>query len=134
MVFEDGCRIGTQNSYENEKAKETTLVCNLQDSSLLHCWDNFVPPGRVIEQQLWISTKSDSDTRELQNVEIQLRHINDLTRSHENISMNLREAHHPIEDPDKPTCLKYLLNKNKVPKEKTEATRNKSSFEQSRLA
>ncbi|XP_049395563.1 receptor-like protein Cf-9 homolog [Solanum stenotomum] len=39
MVFEDGCKIGTQNSYENEKAQEKTLVCNLQHSSLLHCWD-----------------------------------------------------------------------------------------------
>ncbi|KAG5628846.1 hypothetical protein H5410_000563 [Solanum commersonii] len=39
MVFEDGCRIGTQNSYENEKAQEKTLVCNIQDSSPLHCWD-----------------------------------------------------------------------------------------------
>ncbi|WMV07098.1 hypothetical protein MTR67_000483 [Solanum verrucosum] len=39
MVFEDGCRLRTQNSYENEKAQEKTLVCNLQDSSPLHCWD-----------------------------------------------------------------------------------------------
>ncbi|WMV07071.1 hypothetical protein MTR67_000503 [Solanum verrucosum] len=84
--------------------------------------------------KLRISTKSDSDTRYIQKVEMQLRHINDLTGSHENISTNLREAHHPIEYPDKPTCLKNLLNKNKVPKEKSEATRNKSSVEQSRLA
>lgn len=67
-------------------------------------------------------------------MEMQLRHINNLTGSHENILMNLREAHHLIEDLDKSTCLKNSLNKNQVPKEKTEATKNKSSFEQSRLA
>ncbi|KAG5568139.1 hypothetical protein H5410_064846 [Solanum commersonii] len=39
MVFKDGCRIGTYNCYENEKAQEKTLVCNLQDSSPLLCWD-----------------------------------------------------------------------------------------------
>ncbi|KAG5628600.1 hypothetical protein H5410_000317 [Solanum commersonii] len=36
----DGCEIGTQNDYENEKAQEKILVCSdLQDSSLLSYWD-----------------------------------------------------------------------------------------------
>uniref|UniRef100_A0A3Q7E7J8 Leucine-rich repeat-containing N-terminal plant-type domain-containing protein n=1 Tax=Solanum lycopersicum TaxID=4081 RepID=A0A3Q7E7J8_SOLLC len=38
MVFEVGCEIGTQNYYENEKARGKILVCNnLQNSSLQSC-------------------------------------------------------------------------------------------------
>ncbi|KAG5628878.1 hypothetical protein H5410_000595 [Solanum commersonii] len=56
MVFEDGCKIGTQNCYENEKAQEKTLVCNLEDSSLLHRWDKLLFDYCIGIRDQWIQS------------------------------------------------------------------------------